>query len=185
MAVAALFALVGCTANFENENDRLRSELLTAEGRIGELEGELSELRSQFKIVSHAGEGGSLTAEEIEATPRVVGLEISRFSKIEDGVATIWIVPRDGRGRFVQMVGELTVSMIEMSDGRHRELGVKQLSASEVRDAYRSGFAGTHYFIEFPVEGVRSSGNVIAIASFVPAGLEDVILGDRTIVQEW
>jgi hypothetical protein len=63
----------------------------------------------------------------------------------------VFIQPRDGRDRFLQIVGELKVVIADPSGAT---LATRRLSAIEVRDAYREGPFGAHYLVEFHLDSM-------------------------------
>lgn len=64
----------------------------------------------------------------------------------------LWVLPRDGRGRFLQMVGRLHVSVAAIrTDVAPVELALATFDPMQIRDAWRSGFMGTHYAFVLPV----------------------------------
>ncbi|TVQ62863.1 MAG: hypothetical protein EA378_03360 [Phycisphaerales bacterium] len=117
--IGAVLLAGGCGGpkNFTNENDRLRSEAIARESRIGELEAANAELRA--KVFEADRRSDAPMPESVrEALPRVGKLEI--LEPLQDvsregerlGRVRVRVRPVDGRGRFVQMVGAMTVELI-------------------------------------------------------------------------
>jgi hypothetical protein len=95
------------------------------------------------------------------ALPAVVALEIDALSgpvPRDPSKFIVYVQPRDGRGRFTQVVGRMTVQVFSRraADGSTApnppaELARVDLAPVQLRDAYRSGFTGTSYAIELPL----------------------------------
>jgi hypothetical protein len=68
------------------------------------------------------------------------------------GSFEVLLVTLDGRDRFMQVAGSLDISVRDAgADEDAAPVYVKQLGPLAVRDAYRSGFMGTHYVIDIPL----------------------------------
>ncbi len=116
--VAAVLLASGCgPKNFTNENDRLRAQAIARETRIAELESRVAELRA--KVIEADRRSDAPMPESVrEALPRVGKVEI--LEPLRDlsrdgerlGRVRVRVRPIDGRGRFVQMVGSMTVELI-------------------------------------------------------------------------
>ncbi len=146
-------ALGGCRAGRPTPADSLRQENAALRERVALLEAEGSELRS--KLLQQAQAQG-LSPEVTEATPTVAGIEIDSLSGVlalEPASVVrkiaVYIKPFDGRRRFTQAVGDLTVEVRDAGSGRL--IATRSLSPREVREAYRSQFSGTYYVVEFSV----------------------------------
>ncbi len=154
--VAALTAGCGSFKRVSEENDRLRARLMELEdenralaGRAAELDGQLQRLTRDLPIPQ----------EVRDATPHVTDISIASVSHATDtdgdgrsDTLIIYVEPTDGRGRFVQMVGELSVHAAMLpADGDAITLGRVRLGPLELRDAYRSTFLGTHYTVDVPI----------------------------------
>ena len=91
------------------------------------------------------------------ATPRLSAIEISASSVIEapEGGArtlSLRLDPSDERGRFLQVVGSLSVRAVAVRTGSPpRTLALGQFSPVEMRDAWRGGFFGSVYVLEIPL----------------------------------
>jgi hypothetical protein len=158
LIASLLLPAAGCRSSFVTEGDALRERimeleesLLDAERRAAELEASLAEAHADRVDVDP----------EIEAaTPRVTGLQLGRLSHLSDadadGVpdgAVVYLSPADGRGRFLQLTGHLTVHAVVIPPDRPSiSLLIVRLSPAELRDAYRSSLTGTHYTIEAPFD---------------------------------
>ncbi len=180
--VAALLAMslvvAGCgPKNYDNDNDELRRKVADLEVQLEQTKAQRNEFESQLIELArvHQAGSGDLGADVIAALPRCAGIKIGRYSGLADRdgipgpeVVDVYISPFDGRQRFVQVVGQLSLEVAVLpplgasSDGPQGEPRViarRVLEPSELRDAYRSSPAGTHYSIEIPIakpgEGVE------------------------------
>ncbi len=154
--VAVLTTGCGSFKKVSEENDRLRARVMELEdenrelaGRAGELDGQVQRLTRDLPIPQ----------EVRDATPHVTDISIASVSHARDtdgdGVPdtlVVYVEPSDGRGRFVQLVGELSVHAATLpADGDAITLGRVTLGPRELRDAYRSTFLGTHYTVDVPI----------------------------------
>jgi hypothetical protein len=167
-AALSLFILAapGCRVGGERstsaENDRLRREVITLQERIRHLEGRERELSIQL-AKSSASLAAASSADLQDATPIVTTIEIdslSGFTPADPSLPAskvVWYIsPLDGRGRFVQAVGPLSVEALLIdstvgADSSGAIIASATLSPRELRDAYRSGLMGTHYTVELPL----------------------------------
>jgi hypothetical protein len=156
--VSSTILAPGCgPRDFANENDRLRAKVLELEDRIDTLERRNAELNAELRVASAAP--GSLPEEVRSSIPHIADIAIGRLSHADDDDGdgmpervVLYISAEDGRGRFVQMVGELSLNVsILPPDSDAVTIGRIQLAPDELRDAYRSSFAGTHYTVEVPI----------------------------------
>ena len=190
-------ALVGCSAgprDFENENDRLRGRVVEAERRIAALEETERRLTAELDGARRA----SPAAQAMALLPRAERLVVGRLSgPVRTGTGTrnaagvveavdLYLSPLDGRGRFVQVVGSLSVR-VDLIPGpprggagatlaEPRLVGTLTLAPEELREAYRSGLTGTHYSVRVPV---RDEGGLGIGSLSVTVGLEDAVFGSR------
>ncbi len=162
--------VAGCrSGGFANANDALRARVVELERQVGQLERRKDELAAELAGASAAPD--SLPGEIRANTPRVTTLGIGTRSHVrpvreprgEGGVRArrllVYIEPADGRGRFVQMVGSLTVHVdVLPGDAEPVTIGHLDLAPAELRDAYRSGMLGTHYTAEVPLDLSEAAG---------------------------
>ena len=174
-------ALGGCgVKHFATENDRLRRLTLEQESQIKALEAENSELQTKLTEANLARET-ALDPEVLAALPRCAGIIIETLSGLEWPRAgetqgprvIVYIDPFDGRQRFVQIVGTLTVdAIIAGPTGDPSPLTVTvTLKPAEVRDAYRDSVTGSFYSVSVPIEAdaIPTEGTVTIRARFVDA----------------
>jgi hypothetical protein len=157
-AIVATAALIGCgRRDFANENDVLRARVLELETQTAALERRIVELEAE--LAAQTIPPASLAPEIAANTPQVADISIDRLSHFQDDdedgtidALIVYIVPADGRDRFVQLVGRLSLhaALLPMDD-EPQTIARVDLSPGAVRDAYRSSFMGTHYTIDAPV----------------------------------
>ena len=176
----------GCSSgpkNFENENDALRRRVVELEKEVGDLKAANAELTVKVHEATRATGDGRLSDEVFDALPRCATLEIGGLSGLADtdgspglDVADVYIRPLDGRGRFTQVSGWLTVrvSLLPAEGQTPLLLGEVRLSPAELREAYRSSFTGTHYSVRLHLtEPNRPLAGVVTLA----ATFEDGVTG--------
>jgi len=154
--------------------DQLRRQNAELSAKVESLERQLSEARTALAAAEQqgasAGTGPSeaapaLSPEAIEATPHLAGIAIASSSHTDrplsgDGcVARVYLTPVDGLGRFMQVVGTASVTLYWSPPGCAAEvLSCQDFGPMALRDAYRSGFGGTHYTLEWLVAPADPTG---------------------------
>ena len=164
-AIAAAVALVlgaGCGGGgrVARENERLREREIELEQQVEDLTRRVRELEAGLREAAAAASPEAADPEVLEATPAVVDLSIGRLSHArdddEDGRADrilVYVRPTDAQGRFVQLVGRLSVrAMVFAGEADPVVLAGVDLDPLEVRAAYRSSPMGTHYSVILPLE---------------------------------
>lgn len=155
----AMISLSGCGSSLtSDEADALRRKVLDLEKMNLQMSLRTTELEAELKRQSAGLD--SLPVEIRENTPRVARLTIGRLSHARDDdddgrseTLLIYVDPEDGFGRFVQLVGTLTVhAAILPADRDAITIGRFTLKPGPLRAAYRSGFSGMHYTIELPIQ---------------------------------
>jgi hypothetical protein len=154
---AVLAASSGCRKDFTTEADMLREQVMELEQRVESLEREKAELQAQFRQRARPRE--DVPEDVLAATPRVADISIGRLSHgrlardyFEPDVLRLYINPVDGRGRFVPLVGTLSIHAAVLTNGDAVTIARQEMTPEQVRDAYRSGFTGTHYTIHLPID---------------------------------
>jgi hypothetical protein len=202
LALAALILFAGCRVggvrSVEAENERLRQELTERDKKQQDLEGQIAELKVKLSEANRSQK--PMAQEALDALPRVTNVEISSLSGFEPtdpnvpatGVA-VWFETRDGRGRFVQAVGTATIEALirpsEVPSGTNPTpelVASLALSPSQLRDAYRSSFTGTHYSAELkldkPIErGPGKTPSLVIRVEFQDAITGEVLRSERVI----
>ncbi|MCA9297024.1 MAG: hypothetical protein KC983_10915 [Phycisphaerales bacterium] len=184
MMAAVVALLAGCGGKSVSlENDRLRRENFDLKEQVDALEGRNAELLAMMKTPEPVIAPED-PADVIAATPQVVAVTIDRISHVRDtdsdGVPdtlVVYIVPRDGRDRFLQVVGRVKiVAAIAPLESDATTIGQAEFTPAAVRDAYRSTFTGTHYTFEVPIvmpAGAERESILIRVA------LDDATTGKR------
>jgi hypothetical protein len=196
-AVALFATLPGCnvggTSSTSAENDRLRRETLQLRRDLERAEGEKAELRVKLGE-SERSRTAALDPAVLEAIPRITRIDFGILSGVDDASRSPRLVrfdltPLDGRGRFTQAVGTLTVeaavlppvapgenalsSPAAMSTGSPLPgvlLATRTLTPAELREAYRSGLTSASYVVEVePAHPVPESGDLVMRVSFSDA----------------
>jgi hypothetical protein len=163
--MAVLVSLAGCrVGNYANENDTLRAKVVDLESQIDQLKRRNAELEAQARSIVTAP---ITMSEDVRLNmPQAAELSIDKLSFVRDSnkdgipdMLTLYLKPVDGLGRFVQIVGtiDVTVAVIPLK-GEPATIGKASLGPAEVREAYRSGFTGTHYTIDVPIVLPTSNG---------------------------
>lgn len=148
--------------------DALRAENQSLREQVDRLGLEVKELQTRVAEARKAGSSSgavvgprALAPEVDDAIPRLASVMIEGASDvIQRGSAPgpaatlrLWLLPRDGRGRFLQIVGTLTVGVSCVRAGESPvEVARATFAPGAVRDAWRSGFMGAHYAFEVPLE---------------------------------
>ncbi|MEM7227707.1 MAG: hypothetical protein AAF432_02725 [Planctomycetota bacterium] len=185
------FLLAGCdTPALSTENDQLRRDILDLRNRVDDLQRRNRELETE--LTRDVRRDVDAEPETVRAaTPHVVEIELSRLSHVRDmdGDGTVdtllaYIMPIDGRGRFMQIVGEITVSAAILPTDRDAvTIGRQTFDPVAVRASYRSSFTGTHYTLELPitVEPDLLRDDAVVRAVFVDATTGNTLADDRSI----
>ncbi len=185
LLVLATLAAVGCGARaggFRNEADELRArvqdledELARTRAERNELEGKVRELTSTLEAA-----GGATSADVVAALPRCAGLRFDRLCGLGDrdgepGAETIdvYILPVDGRQRFLQVAGTLRVeATLHRPDGTSELLARRELGPRALREAYRSTLLSTHYTVDLPLRpplAEDEAGTIVLVGQFQDA----------------
>jgi outer membrane murein-binding lipoprotein Lpp len=177
--VLGALLLAGCGSgpgDIERENDRLRAQVLDLQGEIERLQGRAGELEAQLR--AEAAAPGSVPEDVRANAPTVAAIDIDRLSHAEDGEGAgrpdrliVYLKPRDGLGRFIQIVGDLSVhAALLPAKGDAVTIGRVTIGPAGIREAYRSSFMGTHYTIEVPLafpDRVPDDGKAMVMVEFV------------------
>lgn len=185
--------LTGCRAGGESAGDVLRKQNMELQSQVAQLEKDTSELRAKLaEMVGLKSGGTTKSAEVVEATPRVASIEIDFLSgptadsssppqSDRNRTVAIYVKPLDGRGRFIQATGALTVEVSRLvslesggqaaTDAPAKLLASRTLEPLQLRDAYRAGFTGTYYVVEIPVAAsdLQPPGQILLRARFADA----------------
>ena len=176
MLLATLF-LTACMGQREvaQENDRLRERILELETQLLRKTREIAEAQARLQPPESPA---AAVRQDVQAnTPYVAEITISRMSHARDtdgdgdlDELLVYIEPVDGWGRFMQIVGTLSVhAAVLPPDADAQTIGRVQLDPGDLRRAYRSSFTGTHYTVTVPIttaKGLDAAGCVV-YAEFV------------------
>jgi hypothetical protein len=175
----------GCTLGGSSstslQNDELRRKVAAQESTITALTGERDELKAKLGAMS---KGSGHDAAAMEAAPVVTTLEIDRLSALEPmdpkSPATsvrVYVATLDGRARFTQAVGHLSVVVFD-AEGK-KQMTATQLAPLALREAYRSGVTGTHYEVVLPLTApLARDGTPVSFT--VEAAFDDAMTGHHT-----
>lgn len=155
-----LLAAAGCGGGAKRAslaNDRLRAKNMQLTDEVRRLTLHNEELAARLEEAT--SEPRPLPDEYRSHVPRVAALSIDSRSHVRDDDGDgrpdrliVYVAPRDGLDRFVQIVGRLTVQAAVLPDDVDAiTLGRITLGPVEVRQAYRSSLMGTHYAVEVPL----------------------------------
>ena len=161
-------------AVLREENDALKRENEGLKIRVSEAE---AGLNPQEVMIS-------------EATPRLVSMLIQDSSLVEvpDGETapsqlTLRMAPSDDRGRFLQVVGGLSVTVVAVpKSGEPVLLAQRDFSPVEVREGWRGGLMGSGYVFEVPFTTRLEAGlpdSVDVVTLFEGPGVDPPVLRDE------
>ncbi|MEM8757366.1 MAG: hypothetical protein AAGF47_06255 [Planctomycetota bacterium] len=196
-AVTLCFALLGGSpvlsgcqtkARLSRTNDELRLQRESLRERVDGLELQVAELRSKL-AESLMAQPKAPPSDVIDALPRVASLRLTRFSAVAvdetdaEPVARLFVMPVDGRGRFVQATGSLSVRLVSPgAEGLEPSvLFERSLSPGELRDAYVVGLSGPSYRLDLPLGG-GPLGSSIAVSVILADMVTGVLHEAETIL---
>lgn len=150
----------GCSRgprNFDNENDRLRKEVLDLKSQIQTLESRAAAAERQLEIEKQARPGPALP--EGINRPVVTRVSIARPSRGvdedkngHDEVVRLYLETYDARGRFLTTHATVKVTAAAVAAGQPAvTVATKEFDATTFDQSYRSGLAGTHYTLLVPL----------------------------------
>jgi hypothetical protein len=176
VSLAAASVLAGCggRALAPSAGDALRSELAVRTKERDEARARAAELDAKMLALT-AERNARIDPEVAEALPALATVSLSSLSTARLTAPTkaelaIVLVPSDGLGRFIQMTGTVRASVAALVPGRPPvPAGAVTLAPKALRGCYRSGFMGTHYTVEMPVEwdGAESARGLSVAGEFV------------------
>jgi hypothetical protein len=165
--IAAVLPLIaGCRATVLKPTpaDALREQVQSLEIEVDRLALRNRELEASLAKALSEAPAHSIDAEAFAVQPHLARLGVGSASGIRiagpskdgspiPGNLTIYVEPVDGRGRFLQVTGRISIQASMPIEGAEPiRLGERSFSPAEVRDAWRGGFMGSHYTFEVPVE---------------------------------
>lgn len=156
LALIPALALTACgPGNFLNDNDRLRAENLALSRDVQALETKLQQRLQQIEALNHRV-AHAHTPPDVDP-PIPSGIEIDRYSgpadTTRDGhhdILRLYLLPVDQHGRMIPVAGTLTVALVHLPDeGQPTVLETRVLPPEQLDDAYRDGFTGPYYAVNF------------------------------------
>ena len=157
------FGVAGCRVTVlspsSDDTARDRNAVLEEENQVLTRENEGLKVR----ISEAESEWDPMAVQLSEATPRLISMTIQDSSLVEpldektgSSQLILRMSPSDDRGRFLQVVGGLSVTVVGVSVQEDPILLAQQaFTPTEVRDAWRGGLMGSGYVFEIPLTGSR------------------------------
>ncbi len=201
-ALCALLGLSACTVGGQRstsaENERLRRQIMELETQSAAFKGERDELA--IKLRESLSAGSLPAAEAIQALPIATRIEIdsmSGFDPADPATPATHVVfavrPLDGRGRFVQVAGQLTIEALALpasisadATGEPSRLAVVTIPPLQLREAYREGLGGARYEVMIPLptpisRGAGRTPTLVLRAELTDGLMRTVHRGERTV----
>ena len=165
LAMAAALFCAGCSgrALVPNESDRLREDLVAANDARDRAESRAKELESRLASMARERQG-EIDPEVAAALPALASVTLSSKSTArlvasesaaqQGGTLSVALIvsPADGLSRFIQITGTLRLTVAALVAGAETvETTTVTVGPKALRDAYRSGFLGTHYTVDCTV----------------------------------
>jgi hypothetical protein len=196
----AVALLVGCRAKGKwSEIDQLREELAASREQIETLSAERDEARAKLVEAERVRlSTGDLSSEAAAALPRVVAIKIDRLSGLTDShpddgrpydAIEVYLKPSDGRERFVQIVGSVSVraDLVPPVGSKQAPATISSATydAGQLREAYRSTILSTHYTLRMPIETMPAldiaDSNIALSVEFLDALTGQVHRAERVL----
>ena len=150
--------LAGCFGgpkNFENENDRLRAEVLELEREVDRLSDALDRRLGEIKSLR-----AKLDVPEGVDPPILSRVALGRYTapvdEDDDGrddAIVAYLRTLDQHGRFLPVAAEATlaIAVIDADDDQAAILARRAFDREALDEAYRTGLTGTHYTLRLPL----------------------------------
>lgn len=159
LALAALL-LVGCgPRNFQNANDELRAQRLELRQRVATLEEDLQQRLGEIEALRAQVEGPS--AQLPGARPPVfAAVKLGRYTgpvdvdgEGGDDLIRLYVKTLDQQGRMLPVAARAVVQAVHLRPDAEPVLYAERTWEPDAFDAaYRTGFTGTHYTLELPLD---------------------------------
>jgi len=168
----ALMSLPACSRgprNFENENDRLRAENLELQRSVDALEQTLARRDAELATLREQVDGARPLAGV--AAPALTTIELGRYSGPvdtdadgRDDVMRLYLKTQDQHGRTLPVEGVAEVKLVLLGDAEQEPASLvgRAYEAEALRERYRSGFTGTHYTFELPLDAAPAGVSSVA-----------------------
>lgn len=176
--VILALSLAGCGASaskVSQENDRLRERILQLEQEVKGVKARNAELETRL---AQADRTPTTIPDEVAAsTPHVAAIALSRLSHARDDnhdgrpdTLLLYLEPSDGLGRFLQLVGTITVHAAILPDQDPAQtIGQRAIGPKELRECYRSAFTGQYYALTLPIDPPADATSSIVRITFTDA----------------
>jgi len=154
MALAGLM-LTGCEAHdFENENDRLREQVMKLERQLGEAQKKLQRRQGQVQALEKKLTQAAGAPDVTE--PMLSQLRLGRYSGPIDtdgddrpDTLRLYLRTLDQDGRMLPVTAEARLQVVHIPDeGEPNRLIDQRFDREQLNDAYRASFMGEHYSLE-------------------------------------
>lgn len=194
-ALAAL-ALAACgPRNYVNTNDELRREVLDLQRQLAAETAAKEEALSKLEEAERV-RVGALPPDVLAALPRCADLTLENTTGLArtapgegpPDALDVYARPLDGRRRFIQMVGRLTIEVTLLptpgpAAPPPRRLAYTELTPIEVREAYRAGLFAAHYVVRVPLPELPDpvGGALVVRVQYLDALTGRVFDASRTI----
>jgi len=153
-----LLTLTACgpsTDTLSEQNDELRRDNLELRREVDELNRRIEGRLAHLRALENQSDDPVAAADR----PTLTSIAFARFSGLsdEDGdggfdTARVYIKTYDQRKRFLPVAGSATLKVVNIpADGEPTVLAEQAYDADAWEQAFRSGFAGTHYTLEAPL----------------------------------
>jgi hypothetical protein len=174
LTAAAILSGCGGKALAPSAGDAMRAELAVRTKERDEARVRAAELDAKLLALA-AERNAAMEPEVAQALPSLASVGLSslstaRLTAPNKAELSIILAPTDGLGRFIQLTGTVRASVAALVPGRDpAPAGSVTLAPLALRGCYRSGFMGTHYTIELPVEwpGAESARGLSVAGEFV------------------
>ena len=171
LALCAAGCRIGGSTSVDDVTNQLRAENSTLRTQNDDLKQQNAELIAKAATTSATRDAkNTLTAEELQARPRCAQITLDSLSGIVPRTSQVYLYLKtlDGRSRFVQVVGRVTLKISRGSE----TLIELMLSPSQLREAFRSGLGGTYYLLDC---GTRTASELSGAA--IDIQFDDALTG--------
>lgn len=176
--LAASCLLAGChigPKNFQNENDKLRSENQKLRQRAADLDTQLELRLAQIDRLEQVGPGRS--AVPGAEVPRFVAAKYDTYtgfvavSEADKALLRLYVLTLDQKGRFIPVGGSAVVKVIGIpADKPPVQLAEKVFDPASFDDAYRDGLTGTHYTLELAMPPLPAEYKEVTVRVMITDG---------------
>jgi hypothetical protein len=178
--------LAGCAAG---DVDALESELRVQEDTIAHLQNQLSSVTAEARAaqaetdtlrnqLAQQGQPGVILPEQAHVLFRVQRIELHKYMTgglDKDGLPgddamTVLLVPQDQDGELLKVPGGIHIDLFDMTQPEDQQkIGAYDFSPDEVQQAWHSGFFGSGFMLELPLDNPPQSSKVTLHAELATA----------------